>query len=90
MKIGELHISKFQLIVVAILLVGLAVGLYLVQRTQIFKPKAAVNLINAFEITGPNGSPLPCVDGNPPTCTTSSLNVNIKLKQDGLQELLNP
>ncbi len=90
MKIGELHISKLQLIVVAILLAGLAVGLYLVQRTQIFRPKAAVNLLNAFEITGPDGTPLSCTAGNPPTCTTSSLNVNIKLKQGGTQELLNP
>lgn len=91
MKIGEFQISKLQLIVVVILLVGLVVGLYLVQRTQIFKPRATgETILNAFDITDVNGSPLPCrMEGNTPTCDTSSLDVKIKLKPNGTEVLLN-
>lgn len=88
MKIGEFQISKLQIIVVAVLLIGLAAGLYLVQRTQIFKPRAAAEdrLLEVFEITDVNGSPLPCQPkqgASPTTCTTSSLDVKIKLKPNG-------
>lgn len=91
MKIGEYTFSKLQIAGVIILLVGLIAGIYLVQQTQIFKPKAATNILNAFEITGPDGKALKC-DGstNPPTCETSSLEVTIKLAPGGLEELAKP
>lgn len=95
MKIGEFTISKFQIVAVVILLVGLIAGIYLVQKTQIFKPKAAVGdrILNAFEITDRDGNLLPCqMEGDPPTptCQTSNLEVKIKLKPSGLQELTRP
>lgn len=95
MKIGEFTISKFQIVGVVILLVGLIAGIYLVQKTQIFKPKAAAGdkILNAFEITDRDGSPLPCrMEGDPPTptCQTSNLEVKIKLKPGGLEELARP
>lgn len=95
MKIGEFTISKFQIAAVVILLVGLIAGIYLVQKTQIFKPKAAVGdrILNAFEITDSAGSQLPCqMEGDPPilTCQTSNLDVKIKLKPGGLEELARP
>lgn len=85
MNFGTTYISKKRLILGALftllLIGGLVAGLYLLQQQQTIKSKASSNLINAFEIKDDKGNTLVC-DGNtnPPTCTTSSLNINIKVK----------
>ena len=90
MKIGEITISKIQLAGIVVLLIGLIAGIFLVQQRQIFKPKASTSILSAFDITGPDGKQLNCTSGNPPTCETSSLDVNIKLKPGGLDVLSQP
>lgn len=66
---------------VLLLVVGLGVGVYLVQTKQIFKSKATTNFIDAFEIKDKDGNILTC-DGstNPPTCTTSTLDITVRVK----------
>lgn len=48
-------------VVIVVLLAGVSVGVYLVQRTQIFKPRASATDI-IFRTA--NGSPLPIVNQN--------------------------
>ena len=70
------------LLLIIILAVGLVTGLYLVQHPQIFKPKASSSpILDAFEIKDADGNVLNC-DGNtnPPTCTTSTQDVTIRVK----------
>ena len=93
MKIGNYTFSKLQIAGAIILLVGLIAGVFLVQRTQIFKPRADVgpiNLKSAFKITNKNGTELQCEPDQSGvlTCTTDTLEVNISVKEGGLQELL--
>ena len=88
LKIGEFSFNKFQLIAVAVLALGLAVGIYLVQQTQIFKPRASTtgpDLLKAFKITNERGDTLnanctPATATEPVTCTTDTLNVNIQVQ----------
>lgn len=77
--------SKKQIIsfvMMIILMVGIPVGVLLVQKTQILKSKASSSpILDAFEIKDANGNLLTC-DGNtnPPTCTTSTLDITIRVK----------
>lgn len=86
MKIGNYTFSKLQIAGLIVLLIGLIAGIYLVQQTQIFKPRADVgniNLLNAFKITNDQGVDLQCTPASgsePVTCTTDTLNVNISVK----------
>lgn len=83
MDTGERKIKPWQLIILLVLLAGVGVGIYLTQKTQIFKPKAAVNLLSAFEIKDANGNILNCrmdSDGVTPVCDTPTLDVSIRVK----------
>ena len=51
MNIAGVNVSKKALIFAVFLILGLAVGVYLVQTKQIFKSKASQEIYNAFEIT---------------------------------------
>lgn len=66
------------IVFIAVLLVGLGVGIFLVQRQQIFKGRASQQLQNAFEIkpADPQKS-VSCSNG---TCQTDTLDVQIKLQ----------
>lgn len=66
------------IILIVILLVGLGVGIFLVQRQQIFKSKASQQLQNAFEITP--ADPQKTVSCSEGTCQTDTLDVQIKLQ----------
>lgn len=85
MYFGETYISKLKLGLGVLLILALGAGLiggvYMLQQQQNLKSKASANLINAFEIKDDKGNTLSC-DGstNPPTCTTSSLDINIRVK----------
>lgn len=77
----KLLTSKLGLIV--LLLLGIVIGVYLVQNTQIFRSRASVNVNAAFEIKDANGSEIYC-NGN--TCYTDSDRVEIKLKDVSVLE----
>lgn len=67
---------------VVLLMVGLGISVYLIQKQQIFKSRASGgNYINAFEIKDANGNIIQC-DGSttPPTCTTNTLDIKVRVK----------
>ena len=74
------------IIVVFVLVAGLAVGVYLVQRQQTIKSKASAgSFVNALEINDQDGKPIQCDSTtNPPTCTTGTLDVTVKMKDKTL------
>lgn len=76
---GVLHI--FAGLTVLLLIAGIAIGLYLVQKQQIFKSKAASSaIIDALEIKDNEGKTINCDSNNsPPTCDISDPNITIKL-----------
>lgn len=75
------------LLLLVIILIGLVVGIYLLQTQKIFKSKASNNMMNAFEFNNNKNQVLNC-DGsvNPPVCNTNSLDVTVQVKD--LEELL--
>lgn len=71
------------ILILIILGVGIVAGLYLIQHPQIFKPKAGGEslIIQALEMKDSEGNVVDCDSStNPPTCTTSSQDVTIKIK----------
>ncbi len=74
------------IVVVFVLLIGLGVGVYLVQRQQTIKSKASAgSFVNAFEIKDKDGNLIQCDSStNPPTCTTQTLDVTVKVKDKAL------
>lgn len=79
MNLHILKSQKTQLILLAILVVGLAVGIYLVQTQQIFKPRATQSQYDAFTVTS-NEPGKTVTKTGPNTYSTDTLNVNIKLQ----------
>ena len=74
------------IIVVFVLIIGVGVGVYLVQRQQTIKSKASAgSFVNALEINDQDGKPIQCDSTtNPPTCTTGTLDVTVKMKDKTL------
>lgn len=72
--------QRKSLIVIMVLLVGIILGVFLVQRPQIFKSKAGNEVFNAFEVKNSKGQTLQFTD-NPGTriYQTDDLNVNINV-----------
>ena len=66
------------IILTVILLVGLAVGIFLVQRQQIFKSKASQQLQNAFDIKPVDPQKSVSFDGD--SYQTDTLDVQIRLQ----------
>ena len=75
--IRVLNKSKWQLIGLSILIIGLAISLYLAQRVQKYRSKASQEILNAFEVTDEEGRSLE-VEGD--VYKTQSLDVKIKVK----------
>lgn len=73
--------QRKSLIIIMILLLAIILGVFLVQRPQIFKSKAGNEVFNAFEVKNSNGQILQFTD-NPGTriYQTDDLNVNINVK----------
>lgn len=78
--------SKRNIIGIAVtflLIVGLIIGVYLVQQQQQLKSKASGgNFINAFEIKDANDKILDCTanaDGTA-TCNTDTLDIKVRVK----------
>jgi hypothetical protein len=68
---------------IILLLVGIVIGVYLVQNTQIFNSRASSNVADAFEIKDANGNLIQC-NGN--TCYTETDRVDIRLKNVSVLE----
>lgn len=72
------------IIIIALLIIGVGVGVYLVRQQQTIKSRATVgpgNFVNAFEIKDQNGNVITCDSStNPPTCNTSTLDITVKVK----------
>lgn len=70
------------LIVLGILTIAIPMGVYLAQRAQILKSKAAsAPIIEALEIKDSEGNIISCDSNtNPPTCPISTTEVTIRLK----------
>lgn len=77
---GVVHI--FGGLAVLLLIAGIIVGVYLVQKQQLFKSKASsAPIIDALEIKDNNGKIINCDSNtNPPTCEISDPNITIRLK----------
>ncbi len=86
MTISGFKINKLQIAIFVLLIIGLASGLFLVARKQIFKPKASLDLSSTFNVTDEIGNKVNC---SGTTCTTYSNTVNIKFNQDQLENLKN-
>lgn len=87
MKVGDIKINKLQVVVLAILLIGIIAGVILVQRQQILKSRATQEIYNAFQSSDSEGNPLSC-EGN--VCETKDLDIKIKVDVDELERLANP
>lgn len=71
-------------LVLAVLLVGLGVGIVLVGRQQILRTRAETDITQAFNIKDGQGNTINCSNN---ICDTSTLDVTIELKPDGLDIL---
>ena len=70
--------NKRSLIISLVVFVGLIITVLLIQRQQSLRSKAdSGDVINAFEVTDNNGTPLSCPNG---VCDTQSLDVKVKLR----------
>lgn len=78
MNIGTIKVNKVQLIVIAILLIGLLIAVYLVQTKQIFKSKAGSDVNDVLNVTDSEGNPLQ-YQGNG-VYKTNSLDVQVGVK----------
>lgn len=72
------------MLIVAVLLVGLIIAVYLVQTKQIFKSRAS-GPNQDFEISQGTGDSRENVECKDDVCTTSSLDIFIKPKSPGYQ-----
>ena len=78
-------ISK--ILILAILLIGLGVGVFLVQKQQIFKSKASTGINSGLSVYSPDGEDAVKYVGDN-TYQSSSKNVRVSLKS--LQQLIQP
>lgn len=75
------------ILLIIVLLIGLVGGVYLVQRSELFKTKSkatASEILEAVEIRDANGNPLQCdtsTDPNLPTCTTTTKDISVTVKK---------
>lgn len=76
-NIFGVQVNLFQILIVFVLVVGLVLGIYLVTHPQIFKSRAATDILQAFEVTDEQGNQVPCING---VCRTHSLKLNIRVK----------
>ncbi len=78
MKLDELNITKKQIIIALLLLIGLLAGVYLVQVQQVFKSRAASEINTTLNMTDEQGNQLEYQGNN--TYKTNSLNIRIGIK----------
>lgn len=65
------------LLILAILALGLIIGVTLVQQPQLFEKKAEQDVYKAFQVMDPGGNPLLCSQD---TCQTNSTKIKIKVR----------
>lgn len=76
MQLGDFYISKKQIIIFLVILIGLSVTVYLVQTRQIFQSRAAI-LNRSFQVIQ-NTEAKQVANCNDSTCVTTTLDVIIK------------
>jgi len=78
-------------IIISLLLVGIIVGVYLVQVQHIFKSRASEEIYNTIEVSQTTESGekqrVQCEGNN---CTTQSLDIDFKVNVSDLETLENP
>lgn len=79
MNIGELKISKIQILVSLVLLLGIIIGVYLVQRQHIFKSRA--DEYDAFQVIG--------ADCSGHECRATDKNIKIRIDKNKLEQIIN-
>ena len=82
---NRLILTKKQIvsvIILGILILAIPIGVFLAQKTTIFKSKAAsAPIVDALEIKDGDGNIINCDSNtNPPTCPISTTDVTIMLK----------
>ena len=82
---NNLKLSKKQVLISVFLLLGIAISVYLMQQTQVFKSKADLDVSSTLDISGDRDDP----DCSGDSCTTESDTVTIQLKADP-NELFKP
>lgn len=79
---GVIHIG-----LIILLLIGIAVGVYLVQNKGFFKFNSKANtseIIQALDLRDADNNPLQCDESvSPPVCYTSSLDIKLRVKNKG-------
>lgn len=81
-------LSRKQLIGIAaivLIMISIAASVYLVQRQQTLKSKAAAGdpgyFVEAFEMRDANGNLIACDSStNPPVCTTNTLDISVRVQ----------
>lgn len=76
MKEAFQKFSKKQIIITVILLLGIIFSVILVQRQQIFKSKAEVDVTEGLKIEGARGEEITCSEG---LCETEADEVTIEV-----------
>lgn len=79
MRLGTYNFSLRQIIIFAVLLVGLLITLYLVQHQQIFKGRATTDVYSAIHIDKPDNEPNSSITCSGNNCSTNTLNVKISI-----------
>jgi len=74
------NIDKKDLVIVILLLIGLVITVYSIQNPNSHQSQAEGSLYNAFNIKDGTGNSVKCNDNS---CATSTLDVDIQLKDLG-------
>lgn len=71
------------IVLFVLLIVGIVIGVYLVQHPQIFRPKASEGnqIIPVLEMKDSQGKEINCdASVNPPSCETETQDITIKVR----------
>lgn len=79
-------ISKWQVIVTYILVIGLILLTVYVGKTQIYRGRAELDVARTFSVTDPANQPVSCTGT---ACTTDADEVTIQFNEAQMQDLLN-
>lgn len=86
MQLGKHYITRLELGITILILVGTIATFVLVQYQQNTRSKADTPSldISAFTIKDANGNDIKCTPGNPPVCETPTTDVIIKVDKEKL------
>lgn len=76
MNIAGIKVSKKQIIITVILLLGIIVGVFLVQKQQILKSRADVDVTEGLQVKDVEGNDITCSED---VCETEADEVTIEV-----------